>query len=324
MKKKEPRWKQEQKERKSRKSRLWVRWFLLLAVLLLLGGLTVKIFRIVQSSGWDGKERATFAVVNDGVGLVSFSPKDKELVLLLIPNGTQIELTHGYGFYRIEAITRLEEIEKRKDLLQESLGENFGIAVNGWMKSAVGERGLAFSQSEILDELVSQIEGRGETNLSFWDLVRLWWQIRGVRSDKIHSFDLGQMDILKESRLADQEMIFTIDRDLFDTRVGKFFLEPRFKTDGLTIEVLNGTSYPGLANQAARIVTNLGGEVVWVGDSGVKSSKSKVQSQKDKRNLYPVKKLIQIFGGFWEEKEEGRADITLILGEDYLQKLNQK
>lgn len=320
-----PRWQEEQKNKKTKTNKKVVGYWLSVTFLLLIGVLVFKVFIMFKNSVWDGNNRVNFVVSDQGVNLVSFDPQAGDLISLTIPSKTQIEVIHGYGKYRIEAISTLEEIEKRQDLLVGSLQQNFAVPIDGWIRLGDSGQGLADSKEKILGVLEKQVFGRGKTNFTDWDLVRLWWKIRQLRFDKTNFVNLNQINVLTPQALPDQTQVWEVDKNLLDSYLSKAFIDAKIRQENLTVEVLNATTRLGLGEQGARLISNLGGEVISVGNAEMQSGKCEVQSNKDKKDNYTVKRIAKVFNCGWQEKkEEGRADITLILTEDYWQKLNQK
>lgn len=304
--------------------RNWWRW-LCLAFLVVLALLFIKGWQVVNSSLWDGRSRLNFVLASKEVVLASFDPYEQELLLLVIPEGTQLEVVHGYGKYRVDAVGRLGGQEKISGLLAGSLQENFGVVVDGWISTFSQEWKTSDRKSLLRNVLQERIFDSRTTNFSRWDLVRLWWSVKNLRFDRLKTIDLAKTNILKQEQLADKTRVYVIEASSLDVYLSRLFFDTTLRKEKLSIEILNATNKPGLAERASRIVGNIGGEVVWVGNYETQSEKCKVQSAKEKKDSYTVRKLMKVFACLWEEKgEEGRGDISLLLGEDYWQKLDQK
>ncbi len=315
----EQRWQKEKEQKRRKRNLIFIRLWIFIAGFLILLSLFWKTYDTLRKSIWDGKNRINFVLSGDEVVLISFAPEEPSLTLLPLPKNLQIDVIYGYGKYRVEVVSSLGELEKKDNLLPASLQENFGVPVEGWIVST------SDSKEEILRELGRQILGRGKTNFSRWDLVRLWWGISKLRPGEIEILDLGRLNILSSVKLPDGTTVFQIDFGQLDLKIQKIFSDSLIKKENFSIEVLNGTSYRGLAERGARIVANTGGRVVWVGNSELQIADCRLQIEKNKKRAYTVKKISKIFNCQLEEKKEGgRAEITLILGEDYWQKLNQR
>lgn len=304
-----------------------IRFTFYVIILLILIGTGWRIYGALTKSVWDGRNRVNLVFATQPVFIASFSPGLESLSLLLIPDGTYVETTHGYGKYRIEAIWELGELEGREGLLAESSQEYLGLPVDGWVGDEK-EKIQSEKQAKgiILNSLFQLIKGRDETNLTRWDLVRLWWQIKRVRFDKIYLIDLADSSAIISITLPDGTAGFELDPARLDRIIAKYFQDEKIREEGLALEIVNATSHPGLAAQAARIVSNIGGRVIAVGDWDLRNEECEVRSKKDKARIYTLVKLMKVFncqfGG--EDLGDSRAEAVIILGEDYWERLNEK
>jgi len=324
-----PRWKKEQKQRKEKKRFRLARNLFLLICLALLLGTSYQAWGSLRKSLWDGKSRLTFALNSTSILVASFDPGEKTLNFLSIPPNTYIETIHGYGFYKVESIFRLGELEKNGgQLLAGSLQEYLGVPIDAY--ASVSSVKCQVSSIKVKDSFLAVIQfllrGEGETNLTRWDLVRLWWGARRVRFDKINLIDLGETNAVSETTLPDGTLALEPDPLRLDQLVAKLYSDRRIKEEGISISVHNSTQYPGLAKKAARLINNIGGQVIEVRDWQVRAGKCEVRGEKKSVNTYTARKLIKIFacqyGG--SQMGESQGEIAVILGQDYWQKLMEK
>lgn len=324
--KKELRWQKEQKERKNKKrlSPLWT-WLGIFSLLIFLG-LVFKAYKVIKESRWDGKGRLNLVLVSSPVLIVSLEPEEPSLSGFSIPNETQLEVVYGYGKYQMESVYRLGELEKKENLLAESIQENFALPIDGWLVSEniriSAEEDIRNKLSEIL---ISCLKDGRKTNLTKWDLIRIFVQIKKVRSHKINFFDLSKISVLLKTTLPDRTEVFEIDQNRLDPLVQKYFFDPIIRKEKMLFEVLNGTDHPKLGERAGRIISGLGGEVVSIGNSQEKVEECQIQTIREKKTFHSVKKIANIFNcQLLEKEEEGKAEVTLIVGENYWKKLFQK
>ena len=149
-----------------------------------------------------------------------------------------------------------------------------------------------------------------------------------MRSDKVKSIALAETNVLKKESLADGSEVLVTEFFRLDELVKKYFADSRIKKEGIKIEILNATDYPGLANQLARLVTNMGGEVISVANSSINppadglTSSIQYQEKELKKN-YTLQKLERILGVKAEigEMAESRADLVILVGEDYRERI---
>jgi len=313
------------KKKKKRK------WLALIFLLVLLGFLIFgffKIFRSVGKSLWDGKSQFNLVINSQPVMVVSFDYPEKNVNLLLIPDGTFVEAIHGYGPYRIESLYKLGKIKDQGgDLLTGSLQEYFGLNLEGYLTGDKYQPDKMKIKNFLLNQFFNALRGRGKTNLSRWDLLRIWWQAKKIREDKIIVVDLAQTSASQEVELPDGSMAMKIEPERLTRIISQFFIDEELKKEDLTVAVLNKTEHLGLANNASKIIDNIGGRVVQVGslhDQTETNESCEIKSEKKYKNSYTVNKLKQIFDCHWSEGEENkqRARILLLVGEAYWAKLN--
>lgn len=336
--KKLPRWQGEQKERKKRRTRGVIRKVLLIIFLILLGGIGWKIYTSISKSLWDGENQFNIVINSRPVSMVSFNPAEKSLNVLLIPDGTFIETIHGYGPYRAESIYRLGELNKKGgELLSGSLQEYLGIPVDAYASMGNGEWPRPEARPEgriengkikewILTKVFSLLKG-GKTNLTKWDVIRLWWSLRNIRQDKVNLVDLGQTSANQEVNLLDGTKANKIDTERLELIMSQFFVNKKLKQEDLTVAVLNGTNHADLANKVATLIKNIGGQVMTIGDTengqGESLRQCQIKSEKKYKNSYTVRKLSHVFNCQWEGEPmaEQRANLVLIVGKSYWEKL---
>lgn len=286
----------------------------------------------MRKTVWTGKNRLNLVFRVKPLFIASFDPSSESLNILIIPEGTFIEAIHGYGPYRAESLVKLGEMEGYGgDFLAGSLQEYLGLPVDGYVLTGgqswpTDDAGAA--KKLIVWEIVKLLEGRGETNLSAWDLLKLGWQINWLRGNRVNLFNLAEMTVFSEITLPDGSQAAKIDTARLENIISRLFFDEEIRNEGLSIVVLNGTHHVGLASQAAKIISNIGGQVIGLG--GFEEADHYQEKRCETRSLvkykesYTVKKLNKIFGCSWggEERYQQRAEVVLVTGEDYWRHLN--
>lgn len=316
------------------------RWLIFLG-LIIFSFLLVRLILSYRKSVWK-KGRFNFVIASDPVLVFSLSAKKKSLTVVKIPQNTYVEVTRGFGLYRAEAVYPLGQLEGMGgNLLSETIQEFLGVPIEGWVRT----RGKLFQPliSSKLDKneillLRKQIATLGvflrpkvvikflkedlKTNIPFWDLVKIWLRVREANAARIYFFDLERDGVLNNFPLPDGGSGKTGDPRSIDNLLEDFFFESEIRREKISIEVLNGTDSPGLAQRAARIITNLGGKVSQVKDNKKKVEKCQIEG--DLRVLKSVTffKIQKIFDcQVFKEEKEG---LSLIIGESYQKKLFSK
>jgi len=294
-----------------------------------------KIYPSFSKSIWDGKNRINIIFEGQQIFVFSLNPPEKEGIFLSIPSQTFVEVIHGYGQYRIEVIYQLGELENYHggELLAESIQENLRIPIDAYASIPNVKSQTPDIKTYILDSFRFLI-GNGKTNLTKWDLLRLWLEVKKIRQDKILTLDLENTAALEKVVLADKTEWFKINPEMMEKIARDFFKDSKIRQEELTIAILNSTSHQGLAARAASLVENIGGRVVEIGDGGLGTKENlsleiercEIRSEKRFKKSYTLKKLAKIFSCNWkgEEKRGFRAEVVLTLGEDYWKKLTEK
>lgn len=257
--------------------------------------------------------------------MLSYDPGNKTIVILKIPDDTYFDLPKGFGSWRVGSIYGLGQEEKPPvgaELLKESLAKLLGLPIDGY---------ISLKSSVSIDQEVSSLHknpasivpfiGSIQTDLTPLETLNLLHSLSSVRSDKVTTLDIANSNLTESKLLPDQERVLGIDSISFDLFVRKYMADSTMVNEGVSVGVFNATDHPGIGADVARIVTNMGGNVIFVtntdntlGKTIVTSSKSSLTSQR----------LIQVFAPWCsncksadERVIDSRAEVNIVLGEDY-------
>lgn len=135
-----------------------------------------------------------------------------------------------------------------------------------------------------------------ETDLTILDLIRLGFYSAGIGKDKI----------IEDTFLAN-------DRET-EEAVSSLFKDPVVENEKISIQIINATDASGLGNRLAKLITNLGGNVVLVNSSKDINKNSKIIY---KNNSYTAQKLSKILKINLEKGNVSSiSDIIIMIGED--------
>lgn len=170
---------------------------------------------------------------------------------------------------------------------------------------------LAGSLQEFLG---APVDGRlgPKTNLNPWDRFRIWWKIKSAKANMIKTIDLSKSLTTNPAKL--------------DLKLSGVFKDANIFSEHLRIEVLNGSGKPEMANRGARLIANLGGAVIVIGNSEKESGPCEIKAPAKTFKSQTAQRLKKIFNcrEILLKPGESRADLQLIIGLDYWQKLNQR
>lgn len=285
-----------------------------------------------KSQSWDGKSNINIVIKLSTINVLSYNPHTQEIIILNIPDEVYLNLALGFGTYPARSIYKLGEGEKvpiGPRLLKETMSQTFGVPIDNYIL-------IKQDSSSDLEKLIIDIRqnpltsmgliSRSNTDLTPLEYINFVVKVRSVRADRIRVVDLKNSSITQSQLLSDGSRALSFDPVRLDRLIQDEFTDARLNDESLSVAILNGTNHPRLAENAARLITNMGGRVVSVSNSQNKYIKSYVLGE----SSYTNSRLGQIFTICSQcdinnpEKVSSRAQITLILGEDYYQKLNKR
>lgn len=143
------------------------------------------------------------------------------------------------------------------------------------------------------------------TNLTIVDLIKLFIFTKSLSE--------GEIDERSISRDLIAEDIDSLARRLFNDEL--------IEKEGKKIQIINSTDVSGLGNRLARLITNMGGDVIIVA-TGNNPQKSSEISYIDNKN-YTVERLSKVLG-FNTAKglDKTIADVTITIGKDSINSLS--
>ena len=295
MKRKETsRWRREQEERKKHQNLRMIKPILMVIFSILLLGIGWQIFAAFRHSLWDGQNRINLVLNIDPISIVSFDPDSQTINSLLIPNGTYIETAREHGPYRIEKIYSLGELEEGgMELLSASLETYFGLPIDGWIAADEGWKKPEGTKSFLSGLVILAFKDKSLTNLGRWDLVRLWLIVNQTRGHKIETVNLGETTVAEKFALPDGTQASKIDQQRISRIISRLFTDQRICQENLAIAIMNAGTETGLAAKAARLIINIGGRLIEIGDWPEELENCQVKTVKKN---YTSKKLSQVFG----------------------------
>lgn len=276
---------------------------------------------VVKNSLFDGKHRVTLVFETSSqekkpLIVLSLNPSDGSILAILIPQNLQVLVPKGFGAYQIGSVYRLGRLREGGGggpLLRETMQDFLGVIVDGWVVT-----NTPFKGSDIKLLLKDSLLVRGtDTNLTAWDKVRILFWAGSVKRENSNVIELHALNILKKRQLVDQTEVLETESSLLDGKIGTLFTDTTFLAERKSVEIVNGTDVQGVASRIARIITNMGGEVLFVKTAREPLAYSRIETHDES---YTAKKLERSLGLplFKKKKDEGKTDILIVIGEDFL------
>lgn len=279
----------------------------------------------LKSYRWNGEFNINLVLRNPQIWVLSYNPKEAKITIINIPDEVFLELPGGFGSWQIRAVYNLGQ----ESLLKRTTSSLLGIPIDGILDfGSGGDKKTAEATISLLREnpfsgfkLLSSLK----TDLTIWELINLKRGINSVRFDKIKIMDLDALNVLDESTLPDGTKIYSLDPVKLDSIMSDF-IDPTILREHKSIAVFNAADKPGLAQKWARVITNLGGNVIITSNAKKIVKNTRVLGQQSQT----VKRLKQIFeldcqnnpkcdiiNPSDEDLVSSRAEINVFLGEDY-------
>lgn len=267
---------------------------------------------------WNGEFNINLLVRTSNISLLSYSPKQERITIINVPDETFLEVPHGFGSWQLRAVYGLGG----NSLLKDTLTNFFAVPIDGFLdlsglkpgKSAVEVvetlRKSPFSGFNLLSGL--------RTDLTIWELFKLKLGIGGVRFDKVKELDLESLSVLEKEKLFDGTEIYTADPVKLDSVLSDL-VDPAITSEHKSIAVFNAADRPQLAQKAARLITNLGGDVIITTNAKEELAKTQVLGEKSAtlrrlRQIFAVSDKMSSSSG---NLASSRAEVNLFLGEDF-------
>lgn len=259
--------------------------FTCFVLFLFLVSLVLRAVNLIKTSKFDGSHSFYVEILgpeglSKGFELIEFAP-DKQTVSLL-------EVNPRKGFH-----------------INGSVQETFGIPIdakvifnnkddyNNFVKIANNK-----IESKIL--YVLSKNNYKHIDLTFIDLIRLWIYAFGVN---VNNISAKQIQLSSSQSAIDQ-----IDSTLFT--------DYTLYNDRKNIEVINDTNVTGLASRMARLITNMGGNVIMLSSQTDTLGKTSAISYFGKRT-YTIDRLSNLLGfSVKKMSKPGIADIIIDIGQD--------
>lgn len=302
-----------------------------LLILLLLGlifFLPFSIYQGIKKSVWDGKNNINLVIQGERIFIYTYHPDDEILNIISLPNDLYLETARGYGEYKLKNIYQLGGVEKigGGELLRMSLQNLFVAPIDGQIIKIKNEKlkmkNKNLEKGKLTSLYLCLLTRRCETNLSVWDLIRVFSHLNKLKFNNINLVKIEETILFKKEKLADGSEVFRLETLQIDDFSQRYFTDKKFLNEGLKLSILNATNYPGLAKNVSRLLKNIGGEMVSSKDADQVFDRSILYySNEEQKKTYSFKKISQIFQieqVLWDSQIEG--DVRLVLGKDYLER----
>lgn len=300
-----------------------------------------KNFYQKSTFNWDSKTNINllFANISDDphYDIVTFNPIKKEITILNLSPEIYVNVPKNFGSWRLGSVYSLGEENSTpigKSLLKLSASRLVGLPLDGLIltpqKVSTAELIGSFRSNPF--SIIKNMSAIN-TDLTAAQTFKLFREFAGVRGDKLTSIDLSKSDITESKLLPDSTRVLGVNNVSLDVFVRSNMSDSTIEDESKSIAVINATTYPGLAQEVSRIITNMGGTVVITTSTDHLQKKSFVISSEEDPDNLTMNRLMQIYAPrcLLEECVFGspeiissRAQVNVVLGEDFYKLWNER
>lgn len=259
--------------------------------LLIVISVIIKIFFVVSQVKFDGEHyfNVLFFQNNNQFDIISFSP-DTEATSIL-----KVQLKN----------------KEKIDIGKLNFIKLFKIPIDGIVDSKRINQPLSFNNKNLDSSLQTILLNSRKltTNLTFIDFLRLWIFSKKVPS---HGVSIKEIAIFLPPNQDEESLI--------DGVCSQIFIDNTLMQEKISIQIINGTGVSGLANRLAKLIINMGGNVISVTTADEIINNSEIAYFGEK--TYTLGKLKKTLG-FKEKKTDKQtiSDLLITIGEDSLSAL---
>ena len=266
--------------------------------------------------------RNSIVFIGEPIVIASWDTKRSQYVILTIPSDIRLEALHGYGSYSLASLWKLDMLEKRHgSLFLPSLVENFTIPIQWY---SIHGKGVGRTNEDIVQfvrgqlSLVSLLRSVvvRSSSLTLIDTVRVWMVTRAIDASTTRVFDFRSRSIGSEMSFPDGSRAVQLDLKMYDGIVGDVFGSVELRKDAIRLAIYNTTLMLGIGSRVARVIEQLGGYIVFVGNDDVLYDGLCELAGTKERLLSTTGNVIQSLYGCTsvETSEVLRGDLILRLG----------
>ncbi|KKS66328.1 MAG: hypothetical protein UV35_C0018G0007 [candidate division WWE3 bacterium GW2011_GWB1_42_6] len=262
-------------------------------------------------------------VILKGLKYIIFDKNDEKISIFDIPLSTKVDMTGKFGeeeISKVFALGALNSTNVTEDGIRSvnnTVMRIFGFSIDRYilvnedlaetLLDSFKGRGL----SEILNlSVASELKKYTISNLSINEFYSLVKFSGSLTKDTISTYSVTQEDINDSGNL--------------DNQIANMNFDGNISQEELSVAILNGTDYPGVALFGSRLVTNSGGRVVAVSNASTLYDTSYIATDiRDSATLTYLSRVLGIQNIIskteaqkFNENEVDRSDITVIVGFD--------
>ena len=246
-------------------------------------------FQEQKSYTWNKQSSYNIAFIsevnsqNPDISVVSLHPTSQKATILHLSSNIYADVPNGYGKWRLGSVYNLGNEENPPigvPILKQTLSKLLALPIDGIVLlptstkfNSTEEVVESFRKNRIPDIFyLSKIE----SDLTKWEAFELYRAMSKVRADKITSLDFERSTITESKLLPDSSRVLGVNTVRLDLFIRANLADQKIVEENIPVAIFNATTQPGLAQDVARFVTNMGGNVIIIQNLDSNQKKSAV------------------------------------------------
>ena len=303
----------------------WWHWLVILFIIFIITSSIGSWYQLYYNSNWDGRSRLNFIVVNSAqqnhLQIFSYEnlsdslTKEPQAVIIDLPPEVRLEVVQGYDQYLVSALYGLADQEQNITLLTDTLQQELGIPIDGWLASSADKCDSDNLPNCLLNQIKWWTPYLPDTNFNRGDLARLWWQIRRLRTDQIRWLDFSLGNWAKTELEIDGQPVIWFDKNTIDSQIPELLADSQVKHSPHAVRVVNTTNIPGLGSEITRVISGMGARVIEVTNRTENINTCQIQTTSSAKSSYLVQRLVKIFDCHLSDQllDDPRVDIEVLV-----------
>ena len=274
-----------------------------------------------DKSAWDGRSPFVSILETSPPSIFVFQKDPRRLAVFKLDANAFLVTARKEGLQKTADIFEKESGEKVAKVLSLNLGadiENF-VSIDQKVtaeKQSVENLLNNFASLVTPFQIISGTYGSGlqNTNITRIDLLKLWWQLKGVSVEKLELVELSPYK--EEIITADNKKILGVEKESIRLKMNQYLENRYLDQKKANVEIINGSKVPNALQLAADFASSAGFSVTQAEQSPQISEKTQIVAYD--KNSYNASYLASIFDCDIVSEQNGQgADITVVIGRDF-------
>lgn len=157
--------------------------------------------------------------------------------------------------------------------------------------------------------------GSKDTNIVRIDALKLWWQLKAIRSKDLQFINLSSFNTIEKGKASDK--VLGVTSDLLNHEISTYLENTKLIQEDMDISIVNASDDDRTLPLAENFISSVGGRVVSV--AGDTANRSKCSIVTNVKSSYTVKYLARVFVCDINDasQTDDKPSATIYLGQDF-------